>query len=79
METHCPQEVSIRRILERTKENYVSYALNEQAYLNNKKKFEKVDLADLKKSYPELNITHLTVDTQYDDPKDWYIISEERR
>jgi len=39
-QTQCPQEVSLRRISERSKENYESNALTEQAYLNNKKKFE---------------------------------------
>ena len=79
LQTDCPQEVSIRRILRRTKENYESNALTEQAYLNNKKKFEKVDLNDLKDSYPNLSITHLLVDTQYDPPEDWYIIGVENK
>jgi len=79
LQTDCPQEVSIRRILERTKEDYVSNALTEQAYLNNKKRFEEVDLNDLKDLYPNLNITHLIVDTQYDPPEDWYIIGAEKK
>jgi predicted kinase len=79
LQTDCPQEVSIRRILERTKEDYVSNALTEQAYLNNKKKFEAVDLDDLKDSYPNLSITHLIVDTQHDLPEDWHIIDLEKR
>ena len=74
LQTHCPQEVSIRRILERTKDNYVSNALTEQAYLNNKKKFEQVDLDDLKDQYPGLAIIHLTVDTTHNDPPQWHII-----
>ena len=79
LETDCPQKVSIRRILERTKEDYVSNALTEQAYLNNKKKFETVDLDDLKEAYPNLNIIHLTVDTRYDPPQDWYITGMEKK
>ena len=79
LQTHCPQEVAIARILRRTQEDYESNALTEQAYLNNKKKFEKVDVDDLKRSYPRLNIIHLTVDTQYDPPGDWYIIGMEKR
>jgi len=79
LETHCPQEVSIRRILDRTKEDYVSNALTEEAYLNNKKKFEEVDLVDLKNLYPNLTIIHLTVDTQHDLPEDWYVIGAEKR
>lgn len=79
LQTDCPQEVAIKRILKRSKEDYVSNALTEQAYLNNKKKFEGVDLNDLKKSYPDLNVIHLIVDTQYDPPQDWYIIGTENK
>jgi hypothetical protein len=79
LQTDCPQEVSIRRILSRTKENYESNALTEQAYLNNKKRFEEVDLNDLKDLYPNLHIIHLLVDTRQDLPQDWYIIGVERR
>ena len=79
LQTHCPQEVAIARILRRTQEDYESNALTEQAYLNNKKKFEEVDMDDLKRLYPRLNIIHLTVDTQYDLPEDWYIIGMEKR
>jgi predicted kinase len=79
LETHCPQEVAIARILRRSKEAYESNALTEQAYLNNKKKFEKVDVDDLKKLYPGLKIVHLTVDTEHDQPEDWHIIGVERR
>ena len=79
LQTDCPQEVSIRRILSRTKEDYVSNALTEQAYLNNKKRFEAVDLNDLKGLYPNLSITHLIVDTRHDPPEDWYIIGVEKK
>jgi len=79
LETHCPQEVAIARILERTQDNYESNALTEQAYLNNKRKFEKVDVDDLKRLYPELKIMHLTVDTRYDPPEGWYVIGMEKR
>ena len=79
LQTDCPQEVSIRRILKRTKENYVSNALTKQAYLNNKKRFEEVDLNDLKHLNPNLSTTHLIVDTQHDPPEDWYIIGVERK
>ena len=79
LQTHCPQEVAIARILKRTKENYESNALDEKAYLNNKKKFEEVDLDDLKTSYPDLSIVHLTVDTHKDQPQDWCIIGVTKR
>jgi len=79
LQTHCPQAVAIARILRRTKEDYESNALTEQAYLNNKKKFEEVDLNDLKQLNPDLNIIHLAVDTQHDPSEDWYIIGMEKR
>jgi len=79
LQTHCSEEVSIGRILRRTKEDYESNALTREAYFNNKKKFEPVDLDDLKKRHPQLNIMHLTVDTEYDLPEDWYIIGMEKR
>ena len=78
LETYCPQEVAIARILRRTKEDYESNALTEQAYLNNKKKFEKVDVDDLKRLYPKLEIIHVTVDTQDDAPEGWYVIGLEK-
>lgn len=73
MQTDCPQEVSIARILKRTKEDYESNALTEEAYLNNKKKFEEVNLDDLKSAYPDLSIIHFIVDTRDDQPEDWYV------
>ena len=79
LQTDCPQEVSIRRILKRTKEDYVSNALTEQAYLNNKKMFEEVDLNNLKRLYPNLSIIHLIVDTRHDLPEAWYIINVEKK
>jgi predicted kinase len=79
LQTDCPQEVSIKRILARDKENYVSNALTEEAYLNNKKKFEAVDLDDLKKTYPALKLVHLVVDTAVDEPEGWYITKYEKK
>ena len=67
LQTSCPQEVSIARIKKRTKEKYESNALTEEAYLANKNKFEPVDIDDLKKKYPTLKVTHLTVDTCHDE------------
>jgi len=78
-QTHCSEEASLKRILRRTKEDYESNALTREAYYNNKKKFEPVDLDDLKKTYPQLNIVHLTVDTEYDPPEKWYVIGMEKR
>lgn len=75
-QTQCPQEVSLRRIARRTRENYESNAITEQAYFNNVKKFEPVDLDDLKGSFPDLKIVHLMVDTTEDPPEAWYVIGK---
>ncbi|MFZ0450837.1 MAG: AAA family ATPase [Desulfatiglandaceae bacterium] len=72
-QTQCPKEVSLRRISLRSKENYESNALTEQAYTNNLKKFEPVDLKDLKDLNPSLNIIHLLVDTSSDKADDWFV------
>ena len=79
LQTHCSEEASLARILRRTKESYESNALTKEAYLNNKKWFETVDLNDLKERFPELRILHLTVDTERDMPKDWFIIEMKKR
>ena len=79
LETSCPQEVSVARIERRTKEKYESNALTVEAYLANKKKFEPVDVDDLKKCNPKLKVVHLTVDTCHDAPADWYVIGMEKR
>jgi len=78
-QTHCSKKASIARILRRTKENYESNALTREAYLNNKRKFETVDLNDLKERYPKLRILHFTVDTERDKPEDWYVIRMRKR
>ena len=72
-QTYCSQEISIGRILKRTRDNYESNALTEQAYLNNKSRFEEVDLDDLKEKYPSLGITHLLVDTNSDREDEWFV------
>ena len=79
MQTDCPQEAAIARILRRTKEDYESNALTEEAYLNNKKRFEEVNLDDLKDSYPNLDVTHFIVDTRHDPPEDWYVIGVRKK
>ena len=76
LQTNCSKETSINRILKRTKENYESNALTEQAYLNNLKRFEKVELGDLQSINPKLNVIHLIVDTEHDPVTDWYIIGK---
>ncbi len=75
-QTQCPQDVSLRRISQRSKENYESNALTEQAYVNNKKKFEAVNLENLKSLFPNLNVLHLLVDTTSDIEDEWFVIDQ---
>ncbi len=74
-QTQCPKEISLARIAKRTKENYESNALTEQAYMNNVKRFEPVDLSDLKVLYPDLDVVHLLVDTSSDLTEEWHVIN----
>jgi len=78
-ETRCPKEVSLRRISERTREKYESNALTEQAYLNNQRKFQPVNLEELKNKYPSLTIVHLIVDTTSDLTDEWFVVGKETR
>jgi predicted kinase len=78
-QTQCPQEVSLRRISQRSRENYESNALTEQAYLNNKNRFEPVDLDDLKWRYPNLDLLHLLVDTSSNSEDEWFVIGKVER
>jgi len=78
-QTQCPKEVSLRRISQRTKENYESNALTEQAYTNNVKKFEPVDLDDLIRLHPDLRIIHLLVDTTSDSTEEWFVVGKVTR
>jgi len=75
-QTQCPKAVSLNRISKRTKKNYESNALTEQAYTNNVNKFEPVDLNDLKQRHPALKIVHLLVDTTSDLTDEWVVISK---
>jgi hypothetical protein len=79
LQTNCPEEISIARIERRTKDKYESNALTVDAYLANKKKFEPVDINDIKKRYPTLNILHLTVETCRDNAADWYVIGMQNK
>ena len=79
LQTSCPQEVSLARISKRTKDKYESNALTSEAYLANKSKFEAVNIDAIKKKYPTLKITHLTVDTCHNEMDKWFIVGEEKR
>jgi len=76
-QTQCPKAMSLARISKRTKENYESNALTEQAYTNNVNKFEPVDLDDLKNLHPDLKVVHLVVDTTSNLTDEWFVIGKE--
>ncbi len=73
-QTQCTEEYSLNKISKRTRENYESNALTDQAYYNNKSNFEPVDLDELKNRFPSLGIVHLIVDTNSDLEEDWQVI-----
>ena len=76
-QTPCPEEISLKRISLRTKENYESNALTPVAYYNNLKKFEPVDLDDLKQRHLDLNLLHLLIDTTSNDEAEWKVIDKQ--
>ena len=78
-QTNCAEEYSLNKISKRTKENYESNALTDQAYFNNKSKFEDVDLEALKAEFPDLRIVHIVVDTNSDSEEDWHVIDRTDR
>jgi predicted kinase len=78
-QTQCSEEYSLHKISQRTKKNYESNALTPEAYFNNKKKFEPVDLGELKRRFPNLSLVHLVVDTASDSEDEWYVIRKDTR
>lgn len=74
METRCSEPTALRRISERTREDSQSNALTEQAYRDNKARFEPVGLGELKRVFSKLDIIHAMIDAESDDPRDWRVI-----
>jgi predicted kinase len=79
LETRCPQELSLAIIRQRTKEQYCSNALTEEAYLANKAKFEAVDVDDLKVHYPALEVVHFVVSACSVNSSEWYVTELNQR
>lgn len=79
VETRCPRQLAISRILARTREDYTSNALTEAAYLSNERDFEPVDLDELRRRFPGLETVHVVVDTSAASSGDWSVVSLEER
>ena len=73
--TDCPAKVALERISRRTPDNYESNAITEQAYYNNLRAFEPIDMKSLENKFPGLEIRYLHVDTTEQDPAQWKIIN----
>ncbi len=74
--TDCTTQVALERISKRTPDNYESNAISEQAYYNNLKAFEPVDIEALKKRFPLLRLRYLHVETSKSDPDKWLILAD---
>lgn len=79
METTCPEDTAIGRIRARTRERSDSNAITERAYFNSKSTFESIDIADLKRVYPSLELLYFTIDTKEDSPEDWHVVRQVRQ
>jgi len=78
-ETRCSEAYSLAKIAKRSRSSYESNALTPDAYYNNVKKLEPVDLDDLKSRYPTLDLLHLVVDTDSDREEDWHVVAKSTR
>ncbi len=74
LETICPKEIAIMRILNRTKENSDSNALTKDAYENNEKAYEDINIQKIKLKYPKLSGLYFVVDTKDYYPRTWKVV-----
>ena len=69
IETVCSQKVAIDRIRKRrSKKEYESNAITEEAYFNNLKIFEPIDLKGLANKYPDISLYYFLINTE-----DWIV------
>ncbi len=78
-QTRCTEEYALNKISKRTKANYESNALSDEAYFNIKREFEPVDLDGLRTDFPGLQVVHVIVDTNSDLEEDWFVIGRSDR
>jgi predicted kinase len=79
MNTECPENVAIARINRRSKENYESNAVSAQAYFDNARQCEPVNVSQIKDAFPALGIIYVTLDTSGGENNCIFITSIEKR
>ncbi len=77
IETRCAPEIAIKRIKNRSKDKYESNAITEDAYLNNLRIFEPVDIRDICNSLPGIRSFYFLINTDTEDSKNWFIEKKE--
>ncbi len=73
-ENRCSEEYSLAVLRGRDRETSESNAVSEDAYFNNKRIFEPVDVEQLGRRWPGLHIVHLTVDVDGEVPEAWRVV-----
>lgn len=79
VETVSPREVALARLRDRRRETSESNAVTEEAYFDNERRFEPVDIDTLAGTFPGLVVTHIVVDTSEFAPPSWTLIRREER
>lgn len=78
METRCAPEIAIDRIRKRTREDYESNAITEDAYFNNLRIFEPVDIKDISDAFPGMEIFYFLINTDSEDSANWFLEKKEK-
>jgi len=79
IETRCTPEIAIKRIVKRDKDKkYESNAITEEAYFNNLRIFDPVDIKDIHDSFPEIEISHFLINTDYENSNNWFLEKKEK-
>ena len=71
--TQCPEDIALERISRRTPDKYESNAITPQAYYNNLKAFEPIDLDGIKEEFCELDLMYFRVETSILNPETWIV------
>ena len=79
LETVSPREVALARLRDRRPETSESNAVTEEAYFDNERRFESIDINTLAGKFPLAMILYMTVDTSEFAPESWKIIRREER